>query len=157
MKPDLVTFAKGVNSGYVPLGRCRAQRGHSATFNERVYPGGLTYWATPSPAPRLSLHRSDGGRGDRRERRANRRRDPAPRTTELADKHQIIGEVRGLGVFFALELVTDRATKEPLAPYGGLHPRSTKLWRRVATRALIFNNYHRLHVVPPCTITDERP
>jgi taurine--2-oxoglutarate transaminase len=78
-----------------------------------------------------------------------------PGLEELAKKHKIIGDVRGMGVFFALDLVSDRATKEPLAPYGGSSPAINEIM--AASRGeglLIFNNYHRLHVVPPCTVTD---
>ena len=68
----------------------------------------------------------------------------------------MIGEVRGLGVFWALELVADRATKEPLAPYGGTSPAMTELVAACKARGLLpFTNYNRLHVVPPCTISDE--
>ena len=79
-----------------------------------------------------------------------------PGLLELAKKHKIIGEVRGLGVFFALDLVTDRDTKEPLAPYGGSSPAMNELIAACRQEGLlIFANYHRLHVVPPCNITAE--
>jgi len=50
-----------------------------------------------------------------------------PGLEELARKHRIIGDVRGLGVFFALDLVTDRLTKETLAPYGQSSPEMNEL------------------------------
>ncbi|MDQ1745598.1 MAG: taurine---2-oxoglutarate transaminase, partial [Pseudonocardiales bacterium] len=79
-----------------------------------------------------------------------------PGLRELAERHPVIGEVRGLGVFWALDLVTDRDTKEPLAPYGGSSPAMAELVAALkANGVLPFTNYHRLHVVPPCTITDE--
>lgn len=67
----------------------------------------------------------------------------------------MIGEVRGLGVFWALELVTDRASREPLAPYGGSSPAMGELVAACKARGLLpFTNFNRLHVVPPCTVTD---
>ena len=68
----------------------------------------------------------------------------------------MIGEVRGLGVFWCLELVSDRATREPLAPYGGSSPAMAELLAACKANGLLpFTNYNRLHVVPPCTITTE--
>ena len=59
-------------------------------------------------------------------------------------------------MFFALDLVTDRDTKEPLAPYGGSSPAMNELIAACRQEGLlIFANYHRLHVVPPCNITAE--
>ena len=59
-------------------------------------------------------------------------------------------------MFWALELVADRATREPLAPYGGTSPAMTELVAACESRGLLpFANYNRLHVVPPCTISDE--
>jgi taurine--2-oxoglutarate transaminase len=61
-----------------------------------------------------------------------------------------------MGVFWALDLVTDRATKEPLAPYGGSSPAMDELVGACKQGGLLpFTNYHRLHVVPPCTVTEE--
>jgi taurine--2-oxoglutarate transaminase len=67
----------------------------------------------------------------------------------------VIGEVRGLGVFWALDLVTDRATREPLAPYGGTSPAMGELVSEAKKRGLLpFTNFNRLHVVPPCNVSD---
>lgn len=56
----------------------------------------------------------------------------------------------------ALNLVTDRTTREPLAPYGGTSPAMTELGAaRTKNGLLPFTNYHRLHVVPPCTVSDD--
>ena len=79
-----------------------------------------------------------------------------PGLEALAEKHHVIGEVRGKGVFFALDLVVDRATKEPLAPYGGTSPAMGDLGAAMKAEGLFpFMNYHRLHIVPPCTISSE--
>jgi taurine---2-oxoglutarate transaminase len=157
IKPDLVVFAKGVNSGYVPLGGVVINEAISATFNDRVYPGGLTYSGHPL-ACAAAVATIEAMENEHIVENARRIGEEVlrPGLVELANKHQIIGDVRGTGVFFALDLVTDRATKEPLAPYGGSSPAINEIL--AACRAeglLIFNNFHRLHVVPPCTITDD--
>ena len=155
--PDLVTFAKGVNSGYVPLGGVVINETIAATFNDRVYPGGLTYSGHPlacaAAIATIETFEEEGIVDN-----AKRIGDDVlrPGLLALAEKHQVIGDVRGLGVFFALELVSDRASKEPLAPYGSSSPAMNEIIAAARTeRLLIFTNYNRIHVVPPCTVTDE--
>ncbi|NNN01411.1 MAG: aspartate aminotransferase family protein [Acidimicrobiaceae bacterium] len=157
VKPDLVTFAKGVNSGYLPLGGVILNEALSASFNDRVYPGGLTYSGHPlacaSAVATIEAMQSEGVIEN-----ARRIGDEVlrPGLMALAEKHRIIGEVRGLGVFFAIDLVIDRATKEPLAPYGSSSPAMNEIVAGArADGLLLFANYNRIHVVPPCIITDE--
>jgi taurine--2-oxoglutarate transaminase len=154
--PDLITFAKGVNSGYVPLGGVIISPAIVATFADRVYPGGLTYSGHP-----LACAAAVGTITAMREEGIveNAARVGAevlgPGLHELATRHDVIGDVRGLGVFWALDLVRDRATKEPLAPYGGSSPQMAGLVSACRERGLMpFVNYNRLHVVPPCTVSD---
>jgi len=67
----------------------------------------------------------------------------------------VIGEVRGLGVFWALDLVSDRQTRAMLAPYGGSSEAMTALMAQCRARGLMpFINYNRLHVVPPCIVSE---
>jgi len=157
VKPDLVTFAKGVNSGYVPLGGVVLNEAISATFNDRVYPGGLTYSGHPlacaSAVATIDAMESEGIIEN-----ARRIGDEVlrPGLADLERRHRVIGEVRGLGVFFALDLVSDRATREPLAPYGQSSPAMNAVLAACrAEQLLIFANFNRLHVVPPCTISDD--
>ena len=157
VKPDLVTFAKGVNSGYVPLGGVVINEAICATFNDRVYPGGLTYSGHPL-ACAAAVAVIEAMQEEQIVENARRIGDEVlrPGLEAMADKHRVIGDVRGLGVFFALDLVTDRATKEPLAPYGSSSPAMNELVGACkAEQLLIFSNFNRLHVVPPCTVSDE--
>lgn len=157
VKPDLVTFAKGVNSGYVPLGGVVLNEAISASFNDRVYPGGLTYSGHPL-ACASAVACIEAMENEQIVENAKRIGDEVlrPGLEELAAKHKIIGDVRGMGVFFALDLVSDRATKEPLAPYGGTSPAIGEILKASRDEGLlIFNNFHRIHVVPPCTVTDD--
>ncbi len=155
VRPDLVVFAKGVNSGYVPLGGVIVSEAISATFNDRVYPGGLTYSGHPL-ACAAAVATIEAMTREHIVENAKMIGDDVlrPGLEELAQQHPIIGDVRGLGVFFALELVVDRATKEPLAPYGGTSPAMNEIVAAArAEQLLIFTNFNRVHVVPPCTIT----
>jgi len=153
--PDLVTFAKGVNSGYVPLGGVVINEAIAATFADRVYPGGLTYSGHPlACASAVAAIRAMEEEGIIDNARRVGEEVLRPGLAALAAKHPVIGEVRGLGVFWALELVTNRATKEPLSPYGTSSPAMNELVAACRREGLlVFHNFHRIHVVPPCTIT----
>jgi taurine--2-oxoglutarate transaminase len=78
----------------------------------------------------------------------------APLLDELAQRHEVVGEVRGSGMFWAVELVADRATREPLAPYGGTSPAMAAIVNGCVARGMVpFVNFNRIHVVPPLTAT----
>jgi taurine--2-oxoglutarate transaminase len=150
--PDLITFAKGVNSGYVPVGGVIISQPIAATFDERVFPGGLTYSGHPLAAASIV------GALDAMESEGiveNARRIGAeaigPGLLELAERHEVIGEVRGEGVFWALELVADRETRKPL-PAAGVGKLKSEL---LARGLLPFVADNRIHVVPPCVVTDD--
>jgi taurine--2-oxoglutarate transaminase len=157
--PDLLTFAKGVNSGYVPLGGVAIGERIAATFADRPYPGGLTYSGHPLAcaaavatietmrAERVVEHAADLGA-----------RVLGPGLRELADRHASIGDVRGLGAFWALELVADRTTREPLVPYAAVGEAAAPMARVAAAckaRGLWpFIHMNRIHVAPPCNLTE---
>ncbi|MCW2837013.1 MAG: tpa 2, partial [Marmoricola sp.] len=154
--PDLITFAKGSNSGYVPLGGVVISDRIAATFEDRVYPGGLTYSGHPLAC--AAAVASIGAMKDEHiiENAARIGRDVlGPGLQELAERHPSVGEVRGMGVFWAVELVRDRQTREPLAPYGGTSPAMNALVAACKDQGLLpFTNFNRLHVVPPCTVSE---
>jgi taurine--2-oxoglutarate transaminase len=78
-----------------------------------------------------------------------------PGLRELAARHPVIGEVRGVAVFWALDLVSDRSTRAMLAPYGGSSGAMNELMAQCQARGLMpFINYNRLHAVPPCTVSE---
>ena len=148
--PDLITFAKGVNSGYVPLGGVVIKRAIADTFRDRVYQGGLTYSGHPlacaAAVASINIFEEEGILHNARTIGAT---VLGPRLRELAAKHDVIGEVRGLGVFWAMELVADRASRAAaeLATMqrfvAGCKQRG--VWPFMAA--------NRIHVVPPCTIS----
>lgn len=152
VRPDLITFAKGVNSGYVPIGGVIIPSEIAHHFDARVFPGGLTYSGHPlaaaSVVATIGAMREEGVV-------ENARRVGAevigPRLAQLAERHELIGEVRGSGVFWAVELVEDRDTRAPLAAASVGALKSDLLSRGL----LPFFADNRLHVVPPCVITAE--
>ncbi|WP_396893650.1 aspartate aminotransferase family protein [[Mycobacterium] wendilense] len=155
--PDLITFAKGVNSGYVPLGGVAINEAIAATFAERAYPGGLTYSGHPL-ACAAAVATINAMEDEAMVANAARIGEQVlgPGLRELAAKHRSVGEVRGLGVFWAIELVTNRQTREPLAPYGGSSPAMAATLTACKSDGLLpFANYNRIHAVPPCNVSDD--
>lgn len=152
-RPDLITFAKGVNSGYVPVGGIVLSPRFSGHFAERVFPGGLTYSGHPLAAASIVAAldaMTDEGVVDNAKMIGEKHLGPGLRA--LAEKHPMIGEVRGLGVFWALDLVTDRATREPV----GADVINRIKAELMARKVLPFAADNRIHVVPPCIVTPEQ-
>ena len=156
--PDLITFAKGVNSGYVPLGGVVISAAVAETFAQRPYPGGLTYSGHPlacasAVASMEVFHEEDIPA------RARRLGEDVigPELRALAAGHPSVGEVRGLGVMWAIELVRDRETREPLVPFNASGADAAPMAAVAAAckqRGLWpFVHFNRVHVVPPCTTT----
>lgn len=155
--PDLITFAKGVNSGYVPLGGVAISEEIAETFRERAYPGGLTYSGHPlacaAAVASINAMEDEG-------MVANSKRLGeeiiGPRLRQFAADHPSVGDVRGAGVFWAIELVKNRETREPLAAYGGSSPEMNEVIAAAKAAGLLpMANFNRLHVVPAMNIEDE--
>ncbi|MEU8658371.1 aspartate aminotransferase family protein [Actinoplanes philippinensis] len=158
--PDLITFAKGVNSGYLPLGGVVISDEIAETFRERPFPGGLTYSGHPlacaSAVASMQIFKEEG---IVEHARALGDDIIAPFLKEMSEKHPSVGDIRGLGVFWAVELVTDRESKAPLVPFNAAGAAAAPMNAVAAAckeRGLWpFVHFNRLHVVPPCTITAE--
>ncbi|GGL89650.1 aspartate aminotransferase family protein [Streptomyces fumigatiscleroticus] len=157
--PDLMTFAKGVNSGYVPLGGVAISAEIAETFARRPYPGGLTYSGHPlaCAAAVATIHvMAEEGIVENAARLGAEVVGPGLR--ELAERHRSVGEVRGVGMFWALELVRNKETREPLVPYNAAGEANAAMaaFGAAAKAAGIwpFINMNRTHVVPPCNATE---
>jgi taurine--2-oxoglutarate transaminase len=158
--PDLITFAKGVNSGYVPLGGVVISDRVAASFTERAYPGGLTYSGHPLACAvaveSLKVFADDDipGTAARLGEEIIR-----PELEAMAERHPSIGEVRGLGCFFAIELVRDRSTREPLVPFNAAGPAAAPMAEvGAACKARgvwPFAHFNRIHVAPPLVVTPD--
>jgi taurine--2-oxoglutarate transaminase len=156
VQPDLVCFAKGVNSGYLPLGGVIISDRVSATFRDRAYPGGLTYSGHPlacaSAVASINIFKDEGIIEHARSLGAD---VLAPGLEKLKANHPSVGDVRGLGVFWAIELVKDRTTREPMVPFNAAgadaKPMMELLGACKAKGLWPFTHFNRLHVTPPCT------
>jgi taurine---2-oxoglutarate transaminase len=158
--PDLITFAKGVNSGYVPLGGVIMSEAISATFATRAYPGGLTYSGHPlacaAAVACIGIYREEDLIA-----RARRLGEEiiGPALRAMQQRHPSIGDVRGLGMFWAIELVRDRDTREPLVPFDASGAAGTPMaefaaaCKRQGLWPFVVSN--RLHVVPPLVIDEQ--
>jgi len=152
VRPDLITFAKGVNSGYVPFGGVVISEPIAAAFDEQVFPGGLTYSGHPLAA--ASAVATLEAMADERvveNARTIGETVIGPRLGAMASEIEEIGEVRGRGVFWAMELVEDRETRTPVPAQ-----RIATIKNRMLERGVLgFFAENRIHVVPPAVITAE--
>ncbi|MEV5472510.1 aspartate aminotransferase family protein [Streptomyces sp. NPDC052207] len=157
--PDLMTFAKGVNSGYVPLGGVAVSGRIAETFGKRPYPGGLTYSGHPlacaAAVATINVMAQEGVVANAAVVGAQ---VIEPGLRELAERHPSVGEVRGVGMFWALELVKNRESREPLVPYNAAGEANAPMAAFAAAAKAHglwpFVNMNRTHVVPPCTTTE---
>jgi taurine--2-oxoglutarate transaminase len=157
VEPDIVTFAKGVNSGYVPMGGVAMDDAIYSTFAERAYPGGLTYSGHPlaAAAAVASIEAMTDEGGVENARRLGTE-VIGPRLQEMKERHISVGDVRGLGAFWAIDLVKDRQTREPLAPYGQTPAVIGEMMAQCRRQGVLpFTNMNRLHVCPPLNTRDE--
>ena len=154
--PDLIVFAKGVTSGYVPLGGVIIPKEIVETFNDRVFPGGLTYSGHPL-ACATAVATMDAMKEEKMVENAAHigKTILGPGFHELAKKHMVIGEIRGTGVFWSIDFVSNRESRAPLAPYGSSSPAMNELVAACRKNGLMpFANFNRLQLVPPCNISE---
>lgn len=156
--PDMLTFAKGVTSAYVPLGGVMLREKVAAAFDARALPCGHTYSGHPL-AMAAGLATVQAYREDKVfERVPQIEKHLREGLIGLAERHKVIGEVRGVGAFFALEMVKDRATKEPVVPWhgeGGLGAMKTFYGELRKRGVYTFGRYNVTMVAPPLTATKE--
>ncbi len=153
--PDLLTMAKGLTSSYLPLGAVGMRRGIADHFRDRPFNGGLTYGSHPvSCAAALATIRVY--EEDRLVERARERGVLMKALlAELAAKHPSVGAARSIGLFGIVELVRDRRTLEPLAPFGGSSPEMAALGKFFRQEGLYtFVRWNSFFTNPPLCISE---
>lgn len=158
--PDLITFAKGVNSGYVPLGGVIISDAIAHVFDERVFPGGLTYSGHPlACAAGIATFEVFERDGIVQRVRDLGERVVQPTLQSWVDKHASVGEVRGRGLFWAIELVRSKETHEPLVPFNATGADAVPMQKVTAAckagGVWPFTHANRVHVAPPLIISED--
>jgi taurine--2-oxoglutarate transaminase len=157
--PDILTVAKGINSGYVPLGAMVVSKPIADWVRDKYFAGGLTYSGHPlacaSAVASIEAFREEGIVEHAAEMEEHFRAGLGA----LAERHPSIGDVRGLGCFFGLELVRDRETREPLVPFnatGDSFAPVAQLMKAALERGLyLMTHWNVVMVCPPLTVTRE--
>jgi len=155
--PDILTVAKGINSGYVPIGAMIVRKPIADWLRDKYFAGGLTYSGHPlacaSAVASIEAFKEEGIV----ENSAEMGGVFAEKLRELESKHPSIGDVRGLGCFWGIELVKNRETCEPLVPFNATGEAFAPV-ARVAKAALerglyLMTHWNVIIVAPPLTIT----
>jgi taurine--2-oxoglutarate transaminase len=154
--PDLMTIAKGLTSAYAPLGAVAMSDEIADFFEDKVYYGGLTYNSHPiSMAAAIAVikviqednlieHTQQMGTVLRRH------------LNDLGEQHPSVGEVRSIGLFSAIEVVKNRKTREPMAPYNGTSPEMNSIRQYLLDHGVYtFIHWNTILVNPPLIINEE--
>jgi taurine---2-oxoglutarate transaminase len=155
--PDLMTMAKGLTSAYAPLGAVAMKPEIANFFKNKVFQSGLTYNAHPislaAAIANIQVMQEDGLVEHARQMGVVLHR----KLTDLGEQHPSIGEVRSIGLFGILELVKDRHTKEPMAPFDGSSPEMAAFREYMLDHGVyLYTHWHTVLIIPPLIITEEQ-
>jgi taurine--2-oxoglutarate transaminase len=159
--PDILCTAKGITGAMAPLGVCATTRAVADHFEDAFFAHGHTYEAHPlTLAPAIAAI-DEYRRLDLIARAARLGEVLGGKLRALADKHPSVGDVRGLGLFWAIELVRDRKTKEPFAVPQDKAARRALVVDQVVAKMLerkvvIMGWVSHLLVAPPLIVTEEQ-
>ena len=153
--PDLITMAKGLTSAYVPLGAVGLRQPIADWFRDRPFPGGLTYSSHPlacaAALATIAVYEED----KLIDRARETGRLMADLLGELASRHPSVGAVRSIGLFGIVELVRNRETRMPMAPFNGTSPEMAALGQFFRQEGLFtFVRWNYFFTNPPLSITE---
>jgi taurine--2-oxoglutarate transaminase len=156
--PDVMTMAKGITSGYVPLGAVIVSKAIADEFTDRPLPLGLTYSGHPvcmaAGIAAIEVYKEEKLVENAKAKGVLLKEE----LEELKAKHASVGDVRSIGLFAVIELVKDKETKEPLAPWNA-KPHEMGVMAKVpgALRErgmFTFSKWNWIFVVPPLSINE---
>lgn len=155
--PDMITMAKGLTSGYAPLGAVGMKAGIAAFFNDRVYRGGLTYNGHPiclaAAIANIQILQED----ELVEKAAKTGEKLKLLLADLAKGHPAVGNIRSIGLFGAIEIVRNRQTRQPLGEYD----KPSQPLLQIKKYSLEQGLFHYVHdnvilIIPPLIISEEQ-
>ncbi len=155
--PDIMTMAKGLTSAYAPLGAVAMKPEIAVSFNERVYEGGLTFNGHPvslaAAIANIQVMKSD----HLIENARNTGKVMADMLAELVERHPSVGDVRSIGLFGVIELVKNKATREPLAPWNKTSPAMASVRKYMLDHGVfLYTHWHTILLLPPLIITPDQ-
>jgi len=155
--PDMMTMAKGLTSAYAPLGAVAMKPEIAAHFDDVTYKAGLTYTSHPISLA-AAIANINVMRADKIVEHAAAMGPVLKRMlTDLGEAHPSVGEVRSIGLFGIVELVRNRATKEPMAPWNSSSPEMTAFKKYCLDHGLYLDvHWHTALIIPPLIISDEQ-
>jgi taurine--2-oxoglutarate transaminase len=154
--PDLITMAKGLTSSYLPLGAVGMRHHLAAYFQDKVFYGGLTYNSHPmgcaAALATISVYEEDG----LIENAKKMGQVLKQLLSGLESRHPSVGAVRSIGLFGLVELVRNRRTREPLAPFNGSSEEMAALGRFFLEQGLYtFVRWNTFFTNPPLCISEK--
>jgi taurine---2-oxoglutarate transaminase len=155
--PDIITFAKGVTSAYIPLGGMMLPERLAQNFDAKPLPVGHTYAGHPlcvaAGLAAVQVYQEEGIFEHAKEIESWLSKD----LKELQSRHPLIGEARGIGAFWALEWVKDKDTREPLVPWHGAGQGvMVQFYGELKKREIYsFGKFNCSMITPPLTMTKE--
>ena len=155
--PDIITMAKGLTSAYAPLGAVAMKPEIAAAFDERVFESGLTYTSHPVSLAAAIANIRVMQEDKIVEHAAEMGSVLHKLLTDLGETHPSVGEVRSLGLFGIIELVKNRETKEPMAPWNSSSPEMMAFRKACLEHGLyLYTHWHTVLIIPPLIITEEQ-
>ena len=154
--PDIITMAKGLTCGYLPLGAVAVSEKIAKEFENRVFSGGLTYQSHP-----MCLAAACAVLDVLKEEKVIENCKKMGKVLEhnmrlMKENHRCVGDVRSIGLFGAIELVKDRKTKEPMAPYGGTSEVIGKVMGYLKEQGIFAYAFgHMIHTNPPLVVNEQ--
>lgn len=152
--PDMITMAKGVTSAYMPLGAVALTPEIAAAFDSKPYSGGLTYNGHPMSLAAANATLQVLEEENLVSRAKEMGKHLAAHLEDMKQKHPSVGDVRSIGLFGCMELVKNKKTKEPLAPYNGTHPLIVEMNKFLKEKGIyMFVHWNIMHTNPPLIIS----
>jgi taurine--2-oxoglutarate transaminase len=153
---DIITMAKGLTSGYAPLGAVGMSDQIAEFFNENVYYGGLTYNSHPvclaAAIANIEVMRDQ----ELVEHSTSMGKQMRQMMVDLGERHPSIGDIRSIGLFGAIELVRNRETREPMADYDKTSTEMEAFKKEIANQGLfLIVHWNTILCIPPLIINKD--